>query len=154
MIRQSHSLPEAPPALASRHESPLPPDFFRALHVMTAGQGERHLALGVLENAVRCIERGRGAVGFVPRLHSWEAERWIESREHELLFSFESICAILGIDAGRIRGQIRRWRGRTAALGPGFIGSRPRRTRRSSLSLVPAKTRHPRGVSASANRES
>jgi hypothetical protein len=93
-------------------EPALPEEFFQKLRFQTAGRGEFRLALGVLEDAVHCLERNHGAADFLGRLFCWEAEQWFASRDRGPIFSFESICSILDLDPGRIRGELHRWRQR------------------------------------------
>ncbi len=93
-------------------ETALPEQFFQRLRFQTGGRGELRLALGVLEDAVHCLERNHGAREFLPRLLCWEAEQWFKSVDRWPLFSFESICSILDLDPGEIREEIHRWRER------------------------------------------
>jgi hypothetical protein len=94
----------------ARREAALPQEFFQRLRFQTAGRGELRLALGVMEDAVRSLERNHGARGFLRRLLCWEAEQWFQSRDREPLFSFESICSLLDLDADAIREALHRWR--------------------------------------------
>ncbi len=89
------------------HTSPLlPRSLFRFLRHATAGQGERRLAVAVLEEAVDCLEERRNP-DEVGRLTSWEAEQWFESEDSEWPFSFKNVCLVLHLDAEAIRERIR-----------------------------------------------
>ncbi len=39
-----------------------------------------------------------------------EAERWLESDDLAWVFSFQSVCAVLGIDSDYLRNELHRWR--------------------------------------------
>jgi hypothetical protein len=65
--------------------------------------GARALMLAVLEDAVLCIERGRRRRHPQTRRLAAEAETWMRSDCREWLFSFASICDVLGIDADALR---------------------------------------------------
>ena len=66
-------------------------------------QGERRLMLAVLGDAVDCYRRGRGARDPATRLLFDETRAWVESTDRRALFSFESICDALDIDADYLR---------------------------------------------------
>ncbi len=61
------------------------------------------LMLAILEDAMRCIERGRQRRHARTRERAAEAEAWIRSDRREWLFSFASICDVLGFDADALR---------------------------------------------------
>ena len=85
----------------------LPRSLFRFLRHATAGQGERRLAVAVLEEAVDCLEERRRNPEVEGRLTSWEAEQWFESEDAEWPFSFKNVCLVLHLDAEAIRERIR-----------------------------------------------
>lgn len=39
-----------------------------------------------------------------------EAERWVESDDLAWVFSFQSVCGVLGIDSDYLRNELHRWR--------------------------------------------
>ena len=65
--------------------------------------GARALMLAILEDATRCIERGRRRRHALTRGQAAEAERWIRCECRAWLFSFASICDVLGFDADALR---------------------------------------------------
>jgi hypothetical protein len=65
--------------------------------------GPRALMLAILEDALLCIERGRRRRHPRTRRLAAEAETWIRSECREWLFSFASICDVLGFDADALR---------------------------------------------------
>jgi hypothetical protein len=79
--------------------------LFRFLRHATAGQGERRLAVAVLEEAVDCL--GDPDSEFEGRLTAWEAEQWFESEDGEWPFSFRNVCVVLYLDPEAIRERIR-----------------------------------------------
>jgi len=85
---------------------PLSHDFLRELQNRTAGRGELRLALAVLEDAVRRLQRRRVPERILPRLFRIEAEEWFKSRDRRSLFSFENVCSILGLDPENFRGHL------------------------------------------------
>jgi len=69
-------------------------------------QPEKELMLAVLKDAVltykKCVYSGNTRFK--------EAEAWIFERDRNRLFSFESVCAMLGLSAGNIRKGLLAWR--------------------------------------------
>lgn len=68
--------------------------------------GARALMLAILEDATRCIERGRRRRHAPTRRKAAEAERWMRSECRAWLFSFASICDVLGFDADALRARL------------------------------------------------
>jgi hypothetical protein len=63
------------------------------------------LMLAVLEEAARCIERGRQRCRPGIRQLAAEAEAWVRSDSREWPFAFASICDELGLDVGAARAR-------------------------------------------------
>jgi hypothetical protein len=82
-------------------------------------RGERRLMLAVLGDAVDCYRRGRRARDPATRLLFAETRAWLESTDNRAIFSFESICDALDIDADYLRRGLRQRRA------PGRGGKRP-----------------------------
>ena len=61
------------------------------------------LMLAILEDAILCIERGRRRRHPHTRRLAAEAETWVRSDCRGWLFSFASICDVLGFDADALR---------------------------------------------------
>lgn len=68
--------------------------------------GARALMIAILEDAMLCIERGRRRRHSRTRRLAAEAETWVRSDCREWLFSFGSICDVLGIDVDALRGRL------------------------------------------------
>jgi hypothetical protein len=64
--------------------------------------GPRALMLAILEDAVRCIERGRRRRHRHTR-QLGEAEAWVRCDSREWPFSFANICDVIGVDADAVR---------------------------------------------------
>jgi hypothetical protein len=64
---------------------------------------EERLMVAVLEEALATYERGFHSSDPMVRQASREVDEWVRSRDHDELFSFESVCGILGLDAGYLR---------------------------------------------------
>ena len=67
---------------------------------------EFRLMLAIVEDALVIFQSGLRSANPVRRVRSCEAERWFRSTENDHVFSFESICAALELDAGYIRAGI------------------------------------------------
>ena len=69
-------------------------------------QPEKELMLAVLKDAI---------MNYKKRMHLGnalfkEAETWLFERERDRLFSFETVCAVLGLSPGKIRGELIAWK--------------------------------------------
>lgn len=73
-------------------------------------EGERRLMLAVLEDAVACFQKYADATRPRGRRLFQEAEEWFTEEPSGWPFSFESICAVLGIDSDYFRRNLERWR--------------------------------------------
>ncbi|MDX2165836.1 MAG: hypothetical protein SF182_02190 [Deltaproteobacteria bacterium] len=70
-----------------------------------AGAQERALMRAMLQDAVLCLLGEAAPAKDRVRLAA-EARFWIESRSHEWIFAFESVCEALGIEPGYARAQL------------------------------------------------
>jgi hypothetical protein len=80
-------------------------------------QPEKELMLAVLKDALMTYKK---------RVHSGnarfkEAETWFFDTEKDRLFSFETICTVLGLSTGRIRNELLAWK-LNVLFDPGFGG--------------------------------
>ena len=90
------------------------------------GSGETRLLLAVLEDAIVCYLRGPQP-GEPPYSNPGsEARRWVETRGDRGLFSYESICGLLNIDAQRLRKLLRQTISKSRT--PGRLAVRPKAT--------------------------
>jgi hypothetical protein len=85
----------------------LPVQFYAEQGV--AGRSpERRLMLAILEDAVLTVLKHSGKPGKRARRLVREVERWVALHDTSWIFSFESICSVLDIDAGAMRNSLRR----------------------------------------------
>src|SRR5438876_347608 len=71
-----------------------------------AMQGERLLMLAVLEDALDCYRKYCRSREGATRLLFDETRAWVESRDHDTLFSFESICEAVDIHPDYLRRRL------------------------------------------------
>ena len=64
---------------------------------------EERLMVAVLEEALATYVRGFHSSDPMVRQASREVDEWVRSRDNDELFSFESVCGVLGLDAGYLR---------------------------------------------------
>ena len=84
----------------------LPAQVFSGAGCSGSTSGTRALRLAILEDAMLCIERGHQQRHRRTRRLAAEAETWMRSDCHEWLFSFASICDVLGLDADALRARL------------------------------------------------
>jgi len=91
-----------------------PAQFFENFRRQNDGlECEQLLMLAVLEDAITCYQRYLASRDSYGRQMFAEANEWISSLDQSTLFTFESICDVLGIDPGYLRRGLRQWRERT-----------------------------------------
>lgn len=66
------------------------------------------LMLAVLEEAMMSLQMGLNSKDPRKRRQGQEASDWFRERDSDSLFSFENVCAVVGLDPGYIRAGIRR----------------------------------------------
>lgn len=91
-----------------------------------AHSGLRALMVAVLEDAIRCL------LGPVPH-HRAQAEVWMFSRRTQSPFAFDTVCEVLGLDAGAVRRSLRAMARERAPGGPVRGRSRPNVRRTTEL---------------------
>jgi hypothetical protein len=96
----------------------LPSQLFDRFGGRSILEGERRLMLAVLEDAVSCFQKYCG--GTRPRAQRLfkEAEEWFFDDDGSWIFSFESVCAVLGIHPDYFRSSLRRWKERQLSQPP------------------------------------
>ena len=102
---------------------------------------EAQLMVSVLDDAIFRFLALRGALGKRAAQERKELEDWFESEDVSWLFSFESICATLDVNAAGIREAVSRWK----AGAPPQPGTRRRKRRiRNQTGLARALGQSPR----------
>jgi hypothetical protein len=81
----------------------LPVQYFDLLRRKAPIEPERRLMWAVLEDAVECYRRHVGDAKGKPNGEFDEVESWVLDPDGDWFFSFENICATLGIDAEYLR---------------------------------------------------
>jgi hypothetical protein len=77
--------------------------LLESVHKKTLREGEERLMLAVLENTVEYFQKYVLARNPRGKQLFREAEEWFLDKEAEALYSFESICEILGLHPDPIR---------------------------------------------------
>lgn len=100
---------ESGKSLASLHEDVMTPEqfFMPRDRTAVAWTSERRLLLAVLEDAVSSFLRHRHSCTKRAQRLFHEDKLWFASRDHSWVFSFESICDQLNLDANYIRRGLR-----------------------------------------------
>lgn len=88
----------------------LPSQFYIHNRNLRVLEGERRLMLAILEDAVACFQKYAGATRPRSRRLFQEAEDWFMDPDGTWVFSFESICGVLNIDAEYFRRNLARWK--------------------------------------------
>jgi len=123
---QSHT--EDRLAAALEPESFLPSQHFTRSE-NGPGAGVKRMMIAMLEDAIDVYRKHATARGGKHERAFREAERWFELHDRSWLFSFESVCDTLGIDANRLRQALATWRTSQQPQGRGrFLILRPRPT--------------------------
>ncbi|HXG50198.1 MAG TPA: hypothetical protein VNN77_02175 [candidate division Zixibacteria bacterium] len=86
--------------------------FFENFRRTTPLDPERSLILAVLEDGIRCFQDNLLAESPKKKRLFEDAEQWLFEDRWDWVFSFVSICAVLGLDPEYIRGGLRRWQAR------------------------------------------
>jgi len=81
----------------------LPAQIFWGARCDGTTSGVRALMIAIVEDATLCIKRGGRRRHWRTRRLAAEAEAWVRSDSREWLFSFASICDVLGFDPDALR---------------------------------------------------
>jgi hypothetical protein len=81
-------------------------NFRRKSHL----EPEKKLMLAVLEDAVRCFQDNVNAQNGRRKKLFDEVEEWILEENGDWLFSFDSICEVLGFHPRYVRQGLLRWK--------------------------------------------
>lgn len=102
--------------------------FLRARRRQTLAEPELKLVFAVLEDALDLFAKYLRTGGRKGRAVYRETEEWIFCRKDDRIFSFSSVCEILGIDPDYLRAGVRRWKANFAVASKGLV-ARPIRLR-------------------------
>jgi hypothetical protein len=84
--------------------------YFDSLRRKTELYPEKQLVLAVLEDGITCFQDNLGATHGKNKQLFRETEEWIFGDNPDWLFSFENICAILGLNPDYLRKGLLRWK--------------------------------------------
>lgn len=93
------------------HERPhdVSRQFFGPGVSFTATGPETALMSAVLEDALVCFQSRLEMKGQTIERHAQQAEEWFLSDDSHWLFSFVSICTVLGLDPELVRRRLKHW---------------------------------------------
>jgi hypothetical protein len=90
-------------------DTTLAAQYFDSLRRKTELYPEKTLMLAILEDGIRCFQDNIGAVHGKGTQLFTEAEEWIFAGASDWPFSFENICAALGLNPEYLRSGLLRW---------------------------------------------
>jgi hypothetical protein len=93
---------------------------------------EKTLFLAVLEDGIRCFQDNFLAQNDKKKILFRDAEAWIFDTDSDWIFSFASVCAVLGFDPEYLRRGLRTW----AESVRGEQQNKPKRSATSQQRLV------------------
>ena len=88
----------------------VPSQYFDRVRSDDPSQPEKRLMLAVMENAIVTFQKSIYAATRRQRRLLKATEEWIHSLDTSWPFSFENICATLGIDANYLRLGLEQWK--------------------------------------------
>ncbi len=91
----------------------LPTQYFATAKRKDHVEPEKKLMLAILEDAVWCFQRCLLAQDKRRNKLFSEAEDWVLQENGDWLFSFESICEVLGLNPKYVREGLMHWKART-----------------------------------------
>lgn len=122
--------------------------YLASQHNSRARSGESRLMLALLQDGIDCFLRHLSARDGKGKELLAQTERWIFEREIDGVFSFDSVCEILGVSASCLRAKIREWKEEELRKRACKAGSRP--PARKRLSPLPRSYSSPGKLTATA----
>ena len=86
----------------------------RRRHELT---GELKLMFAVLEDAIHCYLHYMNAKTRQRRILFYEVREWMNSKQRQGLFAYDTLCEALGIDGARLRKMLEQQRGQMRRAG-------------------------------------
>jgi hypothetical protein len=77
---------------------------------------EKILFLAVLEDGIRCLQDNFLTQNDKKKILFQDAEAWIFGSDSDWIFSFASVCAVLGFDPQYLRRGLRNWQARARTV--------------------------------------
>ena len=88
----------------------LPDQYFETFRRKFHLEPEKKLMLAILEDAVACFQKYIFARDGKGKMLFRESEEWVEGRNADGIFSFDSVCEMLGFDPAYLRQGLVGWR--------------------------------------------
>lgn len=85
-------------------------EFYDSMKRSAHLQPEKRLLLALLDDAVKCFQKHSGAKSGRGKRRFIEVERWFWDTKREDTFSFENVCAVLGLSPGYLRRMLIQWK--------------------------------------------
>jgi hypothetical protein len=85
-------------------------EYFSTMRRKTALEPEKKLMLAVLEDAVKCYQDNAGSAHPKGKKLFDDTEQWVFETASDWLFSFENVCALLGLNPDYLRAGLMRWK--------------------------------------------
>ena len=114
-----YSLDQGHYGIADRAGSLFQPDTLTAEEYLgnwrrkTPVEPEKILILAVLEDGIRCFQDNAWAQSVKKKKLFEEAQQWLFCDDSDWLFSFTSVCSLLGFEPDYIRRGLKRWEERS-----------------------------------------
>jgi hypothetical protein len=84
----------------------LPVQYNDLMRRRSALEGEHRLMFAVLEDAVECYLKHMNAKSRRRRILFYEVRNWMEARNRVGLFSYNTLCETLGVDAKGLKAAL------------------------------------------------
>lgn len=114
----------------------LPDQYFETYRRKFHLEPEKKLMLAILEDAVACYQKYLFARDSKGKALFREAEEWMIANGGNGIFSFDSVCDMLGLDPDYLRQGLTTWKKRALAeRGRSNVYRRPRRQKSTARGL-------------------
>ena len=90
--------------------------YFQTLRLKTVLEPEMRLLLAVLEDAISCYQHYFHSRNPIQQRLFEEAKEWILSSDDSWVFSFESVCDALEVNAAYLRQGLLRWKPKSSVV--------------------------------------
>ena len=88
----------------------LPMQYLDTIRRIAETEPEKRLMLGILEDAVQCIQKYVNSRSDKGKEIYRDAEEWILEQNNDWPFSYKNICDFLGFDPDYVRQGLFRWK--------------------------------------------
>jgi hypothetical protein len=86
----------------------LPVQYYDLMRRRNRLEGAHRLALAVLEDAVECYLKNMNAKSRQRRILFYEVQNWMNDKNRVGMFSYETLCETVGLDAKSLRTALKR----------------------------------------------